>query len=236
MISDKTYLRINEFFGEVPRLGNRVGADECFADHENLVWVCELAELGQRAHESRVVVSASCGVDEDYVVEHLALSGVGCVYHSIAGNGGCVFAIPLLKQIDGADLLATAELAEVANVHAELLDGARTESVCCYDKDAQLVLEEEVGDLAEVGGFADAVDAYDADNVGSCVGRLDGASDVAEKVEGRGRCEDASESFAHAFANGLVDGGERAGLLVEKVGFYALAEAHGSFSRYVLLH
>ena len=118
LIISRTYLRVHEFLRKVPRLRDRVGAHQRFADHENLVRVRQLAEFGQRAHQSGIVVSASRGVDEHNVVQHLALAGVGGVYHGVAGNGSCILAVALLEQVDGTDLLATAELAEVAHVYA----------------------------------------------------------------------------------------------------------------------
>lgn len=63
-------------------------------------------------------MSASCGVDEHNIVQHLSLSGIGGVYHGVAGHGSCILAVALLEQVDGAYLLTTAELAEVAHVYA----------------------------------------------------------------------------------------------------------------------
>jgi hypothetical protein len=129
-------------------------------------------------------VPAARGIDENHIVQHLSLRGVGGVHNGVACNGRRIFAIALFKQVDSADLLTTAELAEVANVHTKLLDSTGTECVCRYYQYTELVLKKEVGDFAEVGGLADTVDADNTDNVRTCVGRLDGACDVAEEVEG----------------------------------------------------
>jgi hypothetical protein len=129
-------------------------------------------------------VSAAGSIDEDHIVEHLSLRSVGGVHNSVACNGRCILAIALLEQVNRTDLLTAAELAEVANMYTKLLDSARTESVCRYYQHTELVLEKEVGDFAEVGGFADTVDTNNTDNVRACVGRLDSACDVTEEVEG----------------------------------------------------
>ena len=52
-------------------------------------------------------------------------------------------------------------------MYPELLHCTAAERVGRDDEHAEVVLEEEVGDFAEIGGFADAVDADDADDVGA---------------------------------------------------------------------
>jgi hypothetical protein len=128
-------------------------------------------------------VSAACSIDENHIVEHLSLCSIGGVHNGVACNGRRIFAIALFEQVDSPDLLTTAELAEIADVYPELLDSTRTESVCRYYQHTELVLEKEVGDFAEVGGFADTVDTNNTDDVGACIRRLDSACDVTEEVE-----------------------------------------------------
>lgn len=190
---------------EVAGLSDAVRADEGLADHEDLVWVGELAELLERRHEAGVVVAAAGGVDEDDV--EAVLLGVD---DGVGGDVGGVFAVALFEQVDGA-AFAGGELLEVADVDAELLDGARAERVCGGDEDAVVVLEEEEGDFGEVGGFADAVDADDGEHVGAGAGGVCGG-DFAEEVERRGWGEDAGEGFFHGGAQGGFDGW---GVLVE---------------------
>jgi hypothetical protein len=112
-----TYLGVNKLLCEVPCLSNRVGTNKRFADHEDLVRVGELTKLGQRAHQSSVVVSSARSIDEDHIVEHLPLRSVGGVHNSVACNGRSIFAIALFKQVDSPDFLTTTELAEVADVN-----------------------------------------------------------------------------------------------------------------------
>lgn len=65
-------------------------------------------------------------------------------------------------------------------------------------------MEEEVGEFAEVGGFADAVDADDGDDVGAGFGLwwggVDGGDGV-EDVEGGGGGEDFAEGGFHGCAD-----------------------------------
>lgn len=128
-------------------------------------------------------MSSTSSVNEHNVIKHLPFASIGSVSYRITRNSSGVLAITLLEQIDGTDLLTTAELTKVADVYAELLDGTGTESVGSYYEHAKLVLEEEIGDLAEVGGLSNAVDSDDADDIGACVRRLDRACDISEKVE-----------------------------------------------------
>lgn len=83
---------------------------------------------------------AARSIDENHVVQHLSLRGVSGVNHGIACNGRRVFAITLFEQIDSADLLTTAELAEIADVDTKLLDSTGTECVCRYYQYTELVL------------------------------------------------------------------------------------------------
>jgi hypothetical protein len=80
---------------EVARLRDAISADEGLTDHENLVWVRECAELGQRRHEARVVVAAASRVDEDDVETRL----LG-VRDGVGGDVGGVFAVALFEQVD----------------------------------------------------------------------------------------------------------------------------------------
>lgn len=77
-----------------------------------------------------------------------------------------VFAISLLVQLDVA-ALAGRELFEIPHMHGELLDGAGAERVARRHEDSVLVLQEEVADLGEVSGLANAVDADYGHDVGS---------------------------------------------------------------------
>ena len=53
---------------------------------------------------------------------------------------------------------------------AELFDGAGAEGITGGDEEGEVVLEEEECKFGEVGGFADAVDADDGDDVGAGFG------------------------------------------------------------------
>jgi len=189
---------------EVSRLRHRVRPDQRLAHHQDLIRARQLGELLERRHQALVVVAAAGGVDEHDV--EAARSGVR---DGVAGDVGRVLAVALFVQLDAA-ALARRELLQVAGVHAQLLDGAGAEGVAGGDEDAEAVLEQEEGDFGEVGGFADAVDADDGDDVGAGLGVVEGERggvgdglDFAEEVE-RG-CW--GEDFAEGGFHGGVDGG-----------------------------
>lgn len=78
-----------------------------------------------------------------------------------------------------------------------MFDGAGAESIAGGDEDLEVILEEEEGELGEVCGFADAVDADDGDYVGAWFrgervhcGRVGDGCDGAEEVERSGGRED----------------------------------------------
>ena len=110
-------------------------------------------------------MSAACGIDEDDI-ERLRRGvgdGIFCYIRS-------VFAIPALVQLYCPQPLPGGEFTEIPSVHPELFDGARTECVTGSDEDGEVVLEEEEGQFGEIGGFSNAVDADDGDNVGTRFG------------------------------------------------------------------
>lgn len=122
-------------------------------------------------------MAATRRVDEDDV-EIVLLR----IRDGVGGDVGCVFAVALFEQVDGA-ALALAEFLQVAHVDAQLLDGAGAERVGGGDEDAVVVLEQEEGDFGEVGGLADAVYADDGEDVGARGGVVC-VCDFAEQVEG----------------------------------------------------
>lgn len=169
---------------EVPRLRHRVRPDERLAHHQDLIRLRELGELLERRHQTLVVVPAAGGVDK-----HDVEAACGGVRDGVFGDVGRVFAVALFVQLDAA-AFARGELLEVAGVHAQLFDGAGPEGVARGDQDAEFVLQQEEGDFGEVGGFTDAVDADNGDDVGAGVlveverGRGGDGLDFAEEVEG----------------------------------------------------
>jgi len=68
-------------------------------------------------------------------------------------------------------------------------------------------LQEEEGDFGEVGGFADAVDADDGEDVGARAGGVC-VLDFAEEVEGVCGSEDFGERFLHGGLYGCFDARE----------------------------
>ena len=54
---------------------------------------------------------------------------------------------------------------------AELFDGAGAESIAGGDEEGKLILEKEEGEFGEIGGFPDAINADNGDDVGTGSGR-----------------------------------------------------------------
>lgn len=104
----ETYLGVHELLREIARLSHTVRPDQRLANHKDLIRIRELPELGQGAHEPRVVVPPSSGVDEDDIVQHLcALSLVLRERHSVPCDSCRVLAVPLFEDLDFAYSLAT---------------------------------------------------------------------------------------------------------------------------------
>lgn len=225
-------LDVDKLGGKVPGLGDRVGADEGLADHEDLVRVGQLAKLGQAGHEARVVVAAAGRVNQDNVEAHVVGGGGAGIGDGVAGQRGGVLAVALFEELDVADVFALAQLGQVAHVDAQLLDGTGAEGVGGADEDAEVVLKEEKSNFGERGGFADAVDTDDADDIGA---RGVGGGDGAQEIERGGRGEDACQGLGHGSTDDGVDAGEAACLEANKVTLDTLAQPDGSLPGNVLV-
>lgn len=147
--------------------------------------------------------AASC-VDEHHIETLLCSKR-----NSILGHGSRILAVTLLVELDLAPL-ARRQLLEVAHVHGELFDGARTERIAGGNEDLVLVLQQEETDLGQVGRLADAVDAHDGDDVRPGPtqrghGRCGDGIDLAEEVEGGAGCKDLGERCLHGALYPRVD-------------------------------
>ena len=78
-------------------------------------------------------MSPSRGINQHNIVQHLPFSCITREGNSIARHSRSILAIALFEELDGADVLAPAEFGEVADVDAELFDGAGAEGIGCYD-------------------------------------------------------------------------------------------------------
>ena len=85
-------------------------------------------------------MAAACGVDEDDV-EVLC----GGILDGVFGDVCGVFAVAFFIEFDLPEPFSFGEFFQIARVDAELLDGARAESVAGGDEEVEIVLEEEEG-------------------------------------------------------------------------------------------
>lgn len=142
-----TTFLIHELSREISRLGHRIGSHERLSDHEDLIRIRQLPELGERRHEPCIIMPPSRRVDEHDIERQIVrrrgrrLRGES---HRLLGYDGRVLPVALLEEFHVTYVLAAGEFREVADVHAELLHGSRAEGVGCADEDAVGVLEEEV--------------------------------------------------------------------------------------------
>ena len=126
----------------------------------------------------------SSSINQHHVV--VLLRGMG---HRILSYRSSILAVSLLVQLDAATF-SLCQLFKVAYVYGELLDRAGSKGISGGDQDLVLVLEEEIADFREVGGFSYAVDANDGHYVGTRFSeggaRWGGNGvDFSEKIEGR---------------------------------------------------
>ena len=139
---------------EMTGLLDGVRPDEGLADHEDLVRSSEVGELLQGRHESAVVVTSTGRVDED----DGEVVGLGML-DGFLGHLGRVLAVALFVQFHVTPF-ALAELLQVAGVHAQLLDRARSEGVAGGDEHPISVLQQEIADLRQIGRLANTVDPH----------------------------------------------------------------------------
>ena len=135
---------------ELPGLGEGVLTDAGVQGEHDFVGGAgiqlgdDALHFGQFVHEVALGVQAAGGVDD----EHIHMAGAGG-FQSVVGDGGRVGAVGLGDDGDGVAFAPD----------LELLDGGGAEGVARGQQDAVAVALKSMGELADGGGLADAVDA-----------------------------------------------------------------------------
>jgi hypothetical protein len=86
-------------------------------------------------------MTAASGINQDNVISLLR-----CYSDGIFRNIGCILSIPLFVEFN-LSTFSGRKVFQVANVHSQLLNGARSKGVPSDDQDFVLILQEEEADL-----------------------------------------------------------------------------------------